>query len=318
MTAKHPKSGKSSSGLGLTTPWLTTLWATELSKTSEVLQVTTLLTVIGEEAHKVFSTFSNWAKEGNNSKIAPVLAKFEQYCQPRKNVSFEHYRFNQCVQEPGETYDQYRTALRKLAEGCDFGLITPNQMLRNQLVFGIRDAKVRERLLREADLTLKKTDEICHAAESMMAQVKIVDGQQRPLKAVRECWNCGRRHDFSKRELCPAFGKTCNKCHKPNHFANKCRSKWADTAVRAIKDDEVYQTHMPGAHLDDSQLVTLRLESGHYMCFQVDTGVQCNVVPLEMYKKATKDYMLKHVLPTKQKITAYGGATIPVIGQVLL
>lgn len=42
-------------------------------------------------------------------------------------------------------------------------------------MFSIQDAKARERLLRESDLTLKKTDEICHAAESMMSQMKVVD-----------------------------------------------------------------------------------------------------------------------------------------------
>ena len=42
-------------------------------------------------------------------------------------------------------------------------------------MFGIRDDKVRERLLRESKLTLAKTDEICHAAESMMAQMKVVE-----------------------------------------------------------------------------------------------------------------------------------------------
>ena len=41
--------------------------------------------------------------------------------------------------------------------------------------------------------------------------------------------------------------------------------------------------------LDDSQLVTLMLESGNYLLFQPDTGAQCNVVPLHLYKKATKD-----------------------------
>ena len=46
----------------------------------------------------------------------------------------------------------------------------PDHILHDRLVFGIRDAKARERLLRESDLTLKKTDEICHAAESMVAQ----------------------------------------------------------------------------------------------------------------------------------------------------
>ena len=65
---------------------------------------------------------------------------------------------------------------RKLAEGCDFHTITPNEILRDRLVFGISDSKVRERLLRESDLTLERTDEICRAAESMIVQMKIVDG----------------------------------------------------------------------------------------------------------------------------------------------
>ena len=41
-------------------------------------------------------------------------------------------------------------------------------------MFGIRDAKARERLLRETKLTLTKTDEISRASESMLAQMKIV------------------------------------------------------------------------------------------------------------------------------------------------
>ena len=93
--------------------------ATELDKKSEAVQVATLLTVIGEEAREVFATFKDWTDAGDESKIAPVLAKFEAYCQPRKNVPFERYRFNRRAQEPGETYDQYRTALRKIADGCE-------------------------------------------------------------------------------------------------------------------------------------------------------------------------------------------------------
>lgn len=57
-------------------------------------------------------------------------------------------------------------------EGYEFATITAHEILRDKLVFGIRDTKVRERLLRESDLTLAKTNEICHAAESMAAQLK--------------------------------------------------------------------------------------------------------------------------------------------------
>ncbi len=320
--------------------WTNYALATELNKKSEEIQVATLLTVIGEEAREVFSTFTGWAAEGDDSKIGPVLLKFEQYCQPRKNVPFERYRFNRRGQEPGETYDQYRTTLRKLAEGCDFQTITPDEILRDRLVFGIRDAKTRERLLRESKLTLEKTDEICHVAESMMAQMKVAEDssgatvsvikpaneqQQKSHdtkapaagRSARECWNCGRKHERYKRELCPAYGKTCNKCHKQNHFAAKCRS--TEQSVKTIDDsDEIYQTQAAGTSMDDSQFVTLKLESGNYLRFQVDTGAQCNVVPLELYKKATKDYKLAHVTPATPKLTAYGGATIPVIGKALL
>lgn len=172
------------------------------------------------------------ADEGDKNKIAPVLKKLTEYCQPRKR-----YRFNRRSQETGEAYDQYKTALRKLAGGCDFNTITPDKILRDRLIFGISDAKVRERLLREFDLTLAKTDEISRAAESMKAQMKVVGDvtesesnkvdQERSFNARkpkkntrrkqqqtqrgrkwRECDNCGYQH-MENLESCPAIGKEC-------------------------------------------------------------------------------------------------------------
>ena len=123
--------------------------ATELNKKTEGVQVATLLTVIGEEARDVYSTFSDWAEADDDQKIQPVLKKLGEYCEPRRNIPFERYRYNRRVQEQGETYDQYRTALRKIAEGCDFDTITPEEILRDRLLFGIRDNKVRETLARD-------------------------------------------------------------------------------------------------------------------------------------------------------------------------
>ena len=59
-------------------------------------------------------------------------------------------------------------------ERCEFKSITPNQILRDKLVFGIRDSKVRERLLRVKNLSLEKTDEICRSHESMVQQIRVV------------------------------------------------------------------------------------------------------------------------------------------------
>ena len=60
--------------------------ATELDKKAEKVQVATLLTIIGEEARDEFSTFTDWADQDSSTKIAPVLQKFPEYCQPQKNV----------------------------------------------------------------------------------------------------------------------------------------------------------------------------------------------------------------------------------------
>lgn len=145
-----------------------------------------------------------------------------QSCQPRLNIPFERYRFNRRVQEPGESYDHYRTALLKLAEGCNFQSIM-DEILRDRLIFGINDSHACEKLLRKAKLTLAETDDICRSHESTASQMKLMDASSTNVNAVepehekrgtaglRECRNCGRKHEFSKRELCPAFGKTCNK-----------------------------------------------------------------------------------------------------------
>ena len=108
---------------------------------------------IGEEAREVFSTFTNWNAEGNEAKIGTVLTKFGEYCQPQRNVPFEKQGRHK------------NSIAQKLAQTCDFQSITPDEILRDRLLFGIRDDKVQERLLRESTLTVTKTDEISRAAD---------------------------------------------------------------------------------------------------------------------------------------------------------
>ena len=111
---------------------------TGLGSKTDRIEVTTLLTGIGEEAHEIFTTFT-WKDAGDEGKTKKVLGKFNQYCQPRTNIPFERQHFNQCRQEPGETYDHYRMALLKLTEGCSFQTITPEEILCDKHVFGIKD-----------------------------------------------------------------------------------------------------------------------------------------------------------------------------------
>ena len=40
------------------------------------------------------------------------------------------------------------------------------------------------------------------------------------------------------------------------------------------------------------------------------------MIPVELYKKAAKDYKLEHVTPLNTQLTAYGGSKLTVVGQV--
>ena len=153
--------------------WKNYTLATKLDKEEEARQVATLLAVIGKEANKVFRTFT-FSSPDDAKKIEPVLRKFEEYCIPRENTIYERFLFFTRDQRESETIDQYLTELRQIAANCDFESITPDQLLRDRLVTGTRNAKVRANLLKEKKLTLERAVDVAHAAESTAAQVKVV------------------------------------------------------------------------------------------------------------------------------------------------
>ena len=76
-------------------------------------------------------------------------------------------------------------------------------------------------------------------------------------------------------------------------FGSVLKTSQRGNRVHYLEDefsDEVFGVEeISAVTLDDSQLVTLKLESGNYLPFQPNTGAQCNVVPLHLYKKATRD-----------------------------
>ena len=83
--------------------------------------------------------------------------------------------------------------------------------------------------------------------------------------------------------------------------------------------EETYLTEeISVVRLDDSQLVTLQMESGSFIRFQPDTGAQCNVLPLHVYKRASKDYKLEKVKSVQKSLVAYGGSKIKVTGHVTM
>ncbi|XP_022809240.1 uncharacterized protein LOC111346200 [Stylophora pistillata] len=62
---------------------------------------------------------------------------------PTIHVIYERYRFNNRKQEAGESISAYVIELRVIAENCSHNEITPEEILRDRLILGLRDDKCR-------------------------------------------------------------------------------------------------------------------------------------------------------------------------------
>jgi len=181
----------------------------------EATQLAIFLHLIGDEALQVYNTFT-FASDEERNQLAVVRQKFQDYCQPRRNIVYERYQFWRQTQAPGENIDAFVTSLRLKAKSCDFGT-QEDSMIRDRIVLGCPDPRLQERLLREPDLTLTKAQTICRAAEATKEQLRAITGnssvhsvesgrntnsshrarsrgREGKPEAQSSCGNCGRSH----------------------------------------------------------------------------------------------------------------------------
>ena len=241
----------------------------------EPRKVALLLTLAGPQAIEVYNTFVFETAE-DKEKMDVVLAKFDAHCTPKKNETYERYMFRSRLQLKNEPFDNFLTALRLKAQSCNFGTLK-DSMVRDQIVFGVEDKKLRERLLRESELTLDMAIKICQASELSQKHMKtfcemssatlpVVEGaaigavsyqsgrhrtQTRPARRTEDamflCKRCGSQH---KPKQCPAFGKVCSNCHGKNHFAKQCFTRKKDDKkskhVNVVEETDLSDTFFIG------------------------------------------------------------------------
>lgn len=222
-----------------------------LTDKPDTQRVATLLAVIGNEALELYNTFE-WDSESDSTKIEVVLSKFEAYCNPKRNITYERFQFMNRKQREGENFNCYLIELKKLAATCEYGTMK-DSIIKDMIVLGVRNNKLRENLLKDTDLTLQKATDIANAAEKAQEQAssmstnkedvfKISDkgrSNKKPNKSTklpRDCKFCGGRHIWG-RNNCPAYDKDCHVCKKKNHYAKHCPEN-NSTPVNIIEDEE--------------------------------------------------------------------------------
>lgn len=167
--------------------------ASGADKKAENVKIAILTNIIGDEAEEKFETFT--ISDENKQKYEEVIKSFENYCVPkRKNESINRHIFMLRNQEEGESYDQFVTSLKKLSSSCNFGQLR-DSLIKDRIIGGIRNVNLKDRLLREDDLTLEKCETLCKAAEAAEMQLKAL--KKATTKEINEV---GFQRNFKKFE----------------------------------------------------------------------------------------------------------------------
>lgn len=159
-----------------------------------------LMLWVGEKGRNIYST---WALSAEDAKaLKSYFDRFESYVKPRTNVIYNRYKFHSRMQKETETFDQYVTDLKLLVKDCNFG--NSDEMVRDRIVIGIRNSKIREKLINiGSELTLEKALDIARTHELSAAQAKSMSGEDVKVNFIK------KGQSQSKRTANPKFsGKT--------------------------------------------------------------------------------------------------------------
>ena len=154
--------------------------ASKLSKEDGVTQRDTLLYTMGSEGEKIFATLkfeTLTIGEGADARQVPededferLVKKFDDYFLVKRNIIHERTKFQERKQLESETVEEFYRALCSLVTHCEYR--DTDELVRDRLVVGLRDIKLKEKLQLTTDLTLDKALDISRQHEQIKEQMK--------------------------------------------------------------------------------------------------------------------------------------------------
>lgn len=158
--------------------------AAGLTSASNKRQVAIFLNLVGKEGLERYNTLT-FENAEDNKKIEQVLNAFQDYCKPKKNILHSRYIFYKRSQKENESIEEFLSACRGLIKDCEFK--SHEEILRDKIVLDTRDGETRDKLIKQADVTIETAIETLRIAEIQrreLHQMKEIGEKQNEVNAV--------------------------------------------------------------------------------------------------------------------------------------
>ena len=300
------------------------------------------ITVIGNELYSLVRSLLAPAQPANTS-YDNLVTTLSNHLTPKPVIIAERYKFYERKQYDDESISEFVASLRKLAIKCAFGDFL-NDALRDRLVCGMKDSRIRKRLLIEQDLTLTKAIDISKSLEGVELEVKEMDDNSRKVKVEdafklqqnftrkKKCYRCGDESHMANE--CRFKSTVCNTCNIRGHISRACRSKNksrrsepvnnvpSDPGVQsshtpvtqstgAEEKAEVYHIHHINAKTNPYR--TVLNVNGKNLEFEIYTGAGVTIISKDTYEMHLQEFEL---LPTVIKIRTYSNEPLRILGKI--
>ncbi len=281
--------------------------------------------------------------------IEDIIKLIDGYVLGETHLAMEHFKFNKCVQGPKQSFDDWLREIRERVKTCHFNDIenVENTMIRNKIIFDIHDKDAQRKMLEERDADLKRVIDIARSCESASQHLKTMRGtseevskvyasskkqsqgkrsySSRPEKHTTssdiplKCKFCKKKHPM-KKELCPAWGHSCNACHKKNHFkgsevcgkTKKIHAVDYESDGYDTTDEEVISMVKTAPSIHEKAVYCEMLVEDTPVKLQIDCGATANMIPNSL---VPSPIALK---PTDKTLKMWNNTTITPLGECVL
>ena len=245
---------------------------------------TLFLAVAGLEVRRLVSGLNVTDKS-----CEALITAIRNHLKPVKNTLIARHSFFNAIQENNENINAYLVRLKQLASHCDFLDCTEenfqNQMIRDQLVRGLKDQKIREKVLASNEHVLSNIENLVLSMQQasldndLMSNSKSVLWLQQTSKTPKSRSSSGTRNSVVKCYSCNRLGHfakdcfknhKCKSCGKIGHFETHCK--------KSVSKTKKFLSHVTNCNTNTNLRTAYALVDNKQCQFLIDTGASISIL----------------------------------------